>query len=67
LVGDCAIREKMQGALAQWHAPKAAEQIAEEILRSAGLDLFASEPAGEAQEQSSPPAGADQAENVFVA
>ena len=32
LVEAPAIREKMQTALAQWHAPKAAEQIAEIIL-----------------------------------
>jgi UDP-N-acetylglucosamine--N-acetylmuramyl-(pentapeptide) pyrophosphoryl-undecaprenol N-acetylglucosamine transferase len=33
LVTDEAIRTKMQAALAEWHAPKAAEQIAEEILQ----------------------------------
>jgi UDP-N-acetylglucosamine--N-acetylmuramyl-(pentapeptide) pyrophosphoryl-undecaprenol N-acetylglucosamine transferase len=32
LIEDLAAREKMQAALAQWHAPKAAEQIAENIL-----------------------------------
>ena len=32
LVEDSAPREKIQSALAQWHAPKAAEQIAENIL-----------------------------------
>ncbi len=32
LIGDEAARTKMQSALAQWHAPKAAEQIAEIIL-----------------------------------
>jgi UDP-N-acetylglucosamine--N-acetylmuramyl-(pentapeptide) pyrophosphoryl-undecaprenol N-acetylglucosamine transferase len=32
LVGDEAVRFKMQSALAPWHAPKAAEQIAENIL-----------------------------------
>jgi len=32
LVEDSAVREKIQVALAQWHAPKAAEQIAENIL-----------------------------------
>jgi UDP-N-acetylglucosamine--N-acetylmuramyl-(pentapeptide) pyrophosphoryl-undecaprenol N-acetylglucosamine transferase len=32
LVEDSAAREKIQTALAQWHAPKAAEQIAENIL-----------------------------------
>jgi UDP-N-acetylglucosamine--N-acetylmuramyl-(pentapeptide) pyrophosphoryl-undecaprenol N-acetylglucosamine transferase len=33
LIEDLAAREKIQTALAQWHAPKAAEQIAENILR----------------------------------
>ncbi len=33
LVGDEAVRSKMQNALAQWHAPNAAEVIAEKILR----------------------------------
>jgi UDP-N-acetylglucosamine--N-acetylmuramyl-(pentapeptide) pyrophosphoryl-undecaprenol N-acetylglucosamine transferase len=32
LVENEATRSKMQSALAQWHAPKAAEQIAENIL-----------------------------------
>jgi UDP-N-acetylglucosamine--N-acetylmuramyl-(pentapeptide) pyrophosphoryl-undecaprenol N-acetylglucosamine transferase len=32
LVEDETVRAKMQSALAQWHAPKAAEQIAENIL-----------------------------------
>jgi UDP-N-acetylglucosamine--N-acetylmuramyl-(pentapeptide) pyrophosphoryl-undecaprenol N-acetylglucosamine transferase len=32
LIEDLAAREKIQTALAQWHAPKAAEQIAENIL-----------------------------------
>jgi UDP-N-acetylglucosamine--N-acetylmuramyl-(pentapeptide) pyrophosphoryl-undecaprenol N-acetylglucosamine transferase len=32
LIEDSVVREKMQTALAQWHAPKAAEQIAENIL-----------------------------------
>lgn len=33
LVVDAAAREKMQTALAKWHAPQAAEQIAETMLR----------------------------------
>jgi UDP-N-acetylglucosamine--N-acetylmuramyl-(pentapeptide) pyrophosphoryl-undecaprenol N-acetylglucosamine transferase len=32
LIEDPVVREKMQSALAQWHVPKAAEQIAENIL-----------------------------------
>jgi UDP-N-acetylglucosamine--N-acetylmuramyl-(pentapeptide) pyrophosphoryl-undecaprenol N-acetylglucosamine transferase len=34
LVEDESVRAKMQSALAQWHAPKAAEQIAESILKA---------------------------------
>lgn len=34
LVEGSAAREKIQSALAQWHAPKAAEQIAENILQT---------------------------------
>ncbi len=33
LVADESVRAKMQAALAEWHTPKAAEQIAEEILQ----------------------------------
>ena len=32
LIEDSAVREKIQAALAQWHAPKAADHIAENIL-----------------------------------
>ncbi len=32
-----AVHEKMQGALAQWHAPRAAEQIAEAMLVAVGV------------------------------
>lgn len=38
LVGDAAIRSRMQLALAQWHAPKAAEVIAENILAALRRD-----------------------------
>ena len=34
LISDEAVRSKMQSALAQWHAPNAAEVIAENILKS---------------------------------
>jgi UDP-N-acetylglucosamine--N-acetylmuramyl-(pentapeptide) pyrophosphoryl-undecaprenol N-acetylglucosamine transferase len=34
LVEDSAAREKIQAALVQWHAPKSAEQIAENILNA---------------------------------
>jgi len=36
LMENATAREKMQAALAQWHAPKAAEQIAEVILKVVG-------------------------------
>ena len=36
LVGDEAVRAKMQSALAKWHAPQAAEEIAENILNAIG-------------------------------
>ena len=32
-----AVHEKMQNALAQWHAPRAAEQIAEAMLAAVGV------------------------------
>jgi UDP-N-acetylglucosamine--N-acetylmuramyl-(pentapeptide) pyrophosphoryl-undecaprenol N-acetylglucosamine transferase len=44
LIEGAAARAKIQAALAQWHAPKAAEQIAESIL-SAGLSSSLSLPA----------------------
>jgi UDP-N-acetylglucosamine--N-acetylmuramyl-(pentapeptide) pyrophosphoryl-undecaprenol N-acetylglucosamine transferase len=37
LLDDDAARERMQSALSAWHRPKAAEEIADEILRSAEL------------------------------
>jgi len=36
LVEDSTLREKMQSALVQWHAPTAAGQIAENILQAIG-------------------------------
>ncbi len=49
LVEDVATRDEMKAALARWHAPKAAERIAELILkavsRSADLPFAASETA----------------------
>jgi UDP-N-acetylglucosamine--N-acetylmuramyl-(pentapeptide) pyrophosphoryl-undecaprenol N-acetylglucosamine transferase len=38
MVEKPAVHEKMQSALAQWHAPHAAEQIAEAILAPAGVE-----------------------------
>ena len=40
LVEDPAARAKIQAALAQWHAPKAAEQIAESILSACWSSSF---------------------------
>jgi hypothetical protein len=36
VVGRPAVREQMQNALAQWHAPRAAEELAEAMLRAVG-------------------------------
>jgi UDP-N-acetylglucosamine--N-acetylmuramyl-(pentapeptide) pyrophosphoryl-undecaprenol N-acetylglucosamine transferase len=38
LVRNEAVRDKMRQALAQWHAPRAAEQIAESMLHAAGVE-----------------------------
>jgi UDP-N-acetylglucosamine--N-acetylmuramyl-(pentapeptide) pyrophosphoryl-undecaprenol N-acetylglucosamine transferase len=46
LVGDEAVRSKMQSALAQWHAPGAAAVIAENIL--AAINQKAISPAARA-------------------
>jgi UDP-N-acetylglucosamine--N-acetylmuramyl-(pentapeptide) pyrophosphoryl-undecaprenol N-acetylglucosamine transferase len=40
-----AVHEKMQTALAQWHTPRAAEQIAEAMLAPAGAGAGVSQPA----------------------
>jgi UDP-N-acetylglucosamine--N-acetylmuramyl-(pentapeptide) pyrophosphoryl-undecaprenol N-acetylglucosamine transferase len=42
LIASAPAREKMQAALAKWHAPNAAEQIAEMILRSVGEPVLKS-------------------------
>jgi len=41
LVTTATVREQMQTALTKWHAPQAAEQIAEMILRSIGQTSLA--------------------------
>jgi UDP-N-acetylglucosamine--N-acetylmuramyl-(pentapeptide) pyrophosphoryl-undecaprenol N-acetylglucosamine transferase len=41
LIANAAAREAMQAALARWHAPGAAGQIAEEILRKADCPVHA--------------------------
>lgn len=38
LARDAVLRERMRGALAQWHAPRAAEEIAETILAEVARD-----------------------------
>lgn len=38
LIHKPAVREKMRGALARWHAPRAAEQIADAILVAVGVE-----------------------------
>lgn len=47
LVGDEAVRSKMQSALAQWHAPEAAGLIAENILAGLAEDSPKAAPVGE--------------------
>jgi UDP-N-acetylglucosamine--N-acetylmuramyl-(pentapeptide) pyrophosphoryl-undecaprenol N-acetylglucosamine transferase len=37
MIGKAGVREQMQNALAQWHAPRAAEDIAEAMLKAAGV------------------------------
>jgi len=58
LVEDSAARAKIQTALAQWHAPKAAEQIAEimlaAIFRSADSRVRADESLRETRGQGCP-------------
>ena len=58
LISNAAAREKMQTALAKWHAPAAAEQIAELVLsaisRSADCPVRVNGIAGETRGQDSP-------------
>ena len=39
LVEDTGVREEMRRALAQWHAPRAAEEIAEAMLNGIGFEV----------------------------
>jgi UDP-N-acetylglucosamine--N-acetylmuramyl-(pentapeptide) pyrophosphoryl-undecaprenol N-acetylglucosamine transferase len=55
LMRNTAIREKMQNALAQWHMPNAAEQIAGEILGSINAGIPAGECPSQAHEKNCPP------------
>jgi hypothetical protein len=52
LIADAAAREKMQSALAQWHSPKAAEEIAECILQKIAAPERGSLPRGESTSDS---------------
>lgn len=45
LLANDAVRVQMQAALAQWHQPTAAADIAERILRTCGLPITVSDPA----------------------
>jgi UDP-N-acetylglucosamine--N-acetylmuramyl-(pentapeptide) pyrophosphoryl-undecaprenol N-acetylglucosamine transferase len=45
LLTNAAARAQMQAALAQWHQPTAAADIAERILRTCGLPIAVNEPA----------------------
>ncbi len=65
LVPDTAARERMQSALAPWHAPRAAQQIAQTLLESLGVATAeprgAISPAGPAPVAQGIPAAADRA------
>jgi UDP-N-acetylglucosamine--N-acetylmuramyl-(pentapeptide) pyrophosphoryl-undecaprenol N-acetylglucosamine transferase len=67
LVEDAAARSKIQTALAQWHAPKAAEQIAEimlaAIFRSADSRVHADESLRETRGQRCPRSDAVERQN----
>jgi hypothetical protein len=60
LLANQAVRERMQAALAQWHTPDAAAQIADEISRSAGIERGENEAGGELLGQSSPHLGTEE-------
>jgi UDP-N-acetylglucosamine--N-acetylmuramyl-(pentapeptide) pyrophosphoryl-undecaprenol N-acetylglucosamine transferase len=61
LADDSAVRARMQEALAQWHAPEAASQIAESILQSIGERRRA---AGNAS--LTPPSGVEHRQSVVT-
>jgi UDP-N-acetylglucosamine--N-acetylmuramyl-(pentapeptide) pyrophosphoryl-undecaprenol N-acetylglucosamine transferase len=71
LVEDAAARAKIQTALAQWHAPKAAEQIADimlaAIIRSADSHVRADESLRETRGQSCPRSDAVERQNFSAA
>jgi UDP-N-acetylglucosamine--N-acetylmuramyl-(pentapeptide) pyrophosphoryl-undecaprenol N-acetylglucosamine transferase len=63
LVQDSEVRGKMQGALAQWHAPRAAEQIAEHTLRS--ITMVSSTGAA-VSKQTGPSTGAPNVDRLYL-
>jgi UDP-N-acetylglucosamine--N-acetylmuramyl-(pentapeptide) pyrophosphoryl-undecaprenol N-acetylglucosamine transferase len=71
LIENAGAREKMQTALAQWHAPKAAEQIAEimlaAIFRSADSRVRADESLRETRGQGCPRSDAVERQNFSAA
>ena len=71
LVDDHSVRSKMQSALTQWHAPKAAEQIAENILsavfKNAGRPINEGETPVLAREQNVPHPGKIEQHNLSAA
>jgi UDP-N-acetylglucosamine--N-acetylmuramyl-(pentapeptide) pyrophosphoryl-undecaprenol N-acetylglucosamine transferase len=67
LIESLVAREKMQAALAKWHAPKAAEQIAEEILRSVDSRVGAGAGRLECHGQSHPRSDATERQDFSVA
>jgi UDP-N-acetylglucosamine--N-acetylmuramyl-(pentapeptide) pyrophosphoryl-undecaprenol N-acetylglucosamine transferase len=71
LVGNTAARERMQAALAKWHTPRAAEQIAElilsAILRSADSHVRVNERACESRKQNGPRSGPVERQNFSAA
>jgi UDP-N-acetylglucosamine--N-acetylmuramyl-(pentapeptide) pyrophosphoryl-undecaprenol N-acetylglucosamine transferase len=56
LMANGTVRENMQTALGRWQAPKAASQVAEEILRDTGIALGESQDDDELQAEDCPPA-----------
>jgi UDP-N-acetylglucosamine--N-acetylmuramyl-(pentapeptide) pyrophosphoryl-undecaprenol N-acetylglucosamine transferase len=71
LVDDHSVRSKMQSALTQWHAPKAAEQIAENILsavfKNAGRLVNEGETTVLARDQNIPQPGKIEQHNLSTA
>ena len=63
-----AVQEKMQTALAQWHAPRAAEQIAEAMLAHAGAGAREAQPASRTADtgNNSKPSGSPRASHLQI-